>query len=764
MCDRLAAVLCALSACSLDVDYSGTLFACDADGACPAGFACQNQRCVPTEPQAAECALAVGAGDNHTCAIRSDGTAWCWGSNAFGQLGDGTTDDRITPVEVVPSSGAKLPRFTAIVGGDTHTCALGIDHTVWCWGHNDSGQLGNGGNGSTSDFHDAVQVSNLSGATAIASGAAHTCAIAGGSVSCWGNNAAGQIGNNGTVNVSQPQTVSGLSNVMVIAAGGFSTCAIDGQNQLWCWGDNGHGQLADGSRTQRLSPNPAMVQGAAGVAVGDGFSCVLAVPTSGGGVTCFGLNNIGQIGTPVDSGDHLNGSSIGFKGAAVSVVARTDFACLIDTEKQVWCWGDNEDFQLADATAEDRLVPVQTGFHDAAAVVAGGGHTCALSTAGGITCSGYNGRGQLGNGRRTSQATPHVVSGIQNAVAVSAGGFSTCATLADGTAMCWGGNDQGDLGDGTVISRSHPAPVSTLAGVEQLATGLSHACAVTQGTALCWGANNNGQLGDMTNYTRGDPLPVSGLTGVTQIDAGGNNTCAVAGGAVSCWGQGGVGQLGDGAPADVNAPVSVLMLKPHVSAVTVGDGHACAIQADTTVSCWGAGGGGQLGDGNFAGSSSLPVVASDLSGVDHVVAAAGFTCAHTADRNVWCWGGADRGALGFTVNHNVGTPTLLTTLTGATKVDAGGSHACAIKDSALTCWGANFFGEVGDGSHDDRGTPVALTMPGGVAVADVSAGEMHTCAALTDGSVTCWGDDRFGQLGDGVLADQHPVAPLLPCP
>lgn len=759
---RLAGMLCALSACSLNADYSGTLFACDADGACPASYVCQNARCVPTEPQPAECFLALGAGDEHSCAIRSDGTAWCWGSNSFGQLGDGTTDDQIKPVAVVADSNSntKLPAFKAIAGGDVHTCALGSDGTVWCWGNNDAGQLGVG----SGEFHNPKQVPNLTGAIAIASGAAHTCAIASdGGVLCWGDNEAGQIGNNGSSNVFQPQSASGPHGVTAIAAGGFATCAVDGSKQLWCWGDNSHGQLADGTHDGHASPTQAMVHDATGVAVGNGFSCAV----SGGKVSCFGANNVGELGTPIDNQDHPGGVALAFPGTAVSVVARTNFACLIDDQKQVWCWGLNDDFQLADTTTFTRFAPVRTSYSDARAAAAGGRHTCVLSTAGGITCSGYDGHGQLGNGRRTSQGKPQRVPGIQNADAVSAAGLSTCATIKDGPVMCWGDNEQGNLGDGTTITRAHAAPVPTLTGVQQLATGFGHACVVDQGGVECWGDNGHGQLGDMTNYTRGYPLAVPGLTNVAQVDAGAANTCALASGAVSCWGQNNAGQLGNGAPLgngtppDMTTPVGVMMLRPDVASIAVGDGHACVVQADMTVSCWGGGGSGELGNGAFD-NSSLPVVASGLSGIVQVTAAAGFSCARSGDGNVWCWGAA--GTLGFVVNHNVNTPTQ-TGLSGVSKIDAGGSHACAIKSGgALVCWGDSSDGEIGDGGYDGQVTPVPVTMPGGLGVKDISAGEMHTCAVLTDGSVACWGDDRFGQLGDGVLADQHPVAPLLTCP
>jgi alpha-tubulin suppressor-like RCC1 family protein len=750
----------ALGACSLNVDYTGTLFACDTSGACPAHYVCQDMRCIPTEPPPAACAIAVGAGDGHSCAIRKDGQAWCWGNNDFGQLGDGSTTDQIVPVAV---AGTGLPKFKAIAGGDEHTCALGVDGSVWCWGHNNAGQLGNG---SMTDFHTPVAVSNLSGATAIAVGAAHTCAIrADLSVVCWGHNDDGQIGNGAFNDQSAPSPIDSLHGVTAIAAGGDATCAVDGNHQLWCWGDNQHGQLGDGTKTARPMPTPAAFHDAASTAVGDGFSCALSSPSSGSKVTCFGLNDDGQLGATVDPDtEHLMGVPVEFAGVAVSIVARTNFACLTDDHKQVWCWGENENFQLADRTSDDRFLPVLTDYDDATAVAAGGAHTCALSTSGGITCSGYNGHGQLGNNRRTSQGTPHLVSGVQNAVSVTAGEFHTCATLKDGTVTCWGGNGDGDLGDGTWTSRGRPGPVTALTGVKMLASGFGHSCALSGGAVLCWGSNDRGQLGDLTTYSRGYPVAVPNLGTVDQVAAGGNTSCARIGGAVSCWGQGGTGQLGNGDTSDSDGAVGVKMLMPGVRSIAVGDAHVCAVNGDASVACWGFNGGGELGNGNKM-SSDLPVAVMNLGGADQITAGDGFTCAHTVADAVWCWGFGFNGEIGIDDFEPFTTPQRLTSLTGTMKLVAGGSHACVIKASgALSCWGASYSGEIGDGGYNNRGTPVVVPMPGGASVLDVSAGEEHTCVVLADSSVACWGDDRFGQLGDGILADQAPVAPLLPCP
>jgi len=229
---------------------------------------------------------------------------------------------------------------------------------------------------------------------------------------------------------------------------------------------------------------------------------------------------------------------------------------------------------------------------------------------------------------------------------------------------------------------------------------------------------------------------------------------------VRCWGQGGSGQLGNGDTSDQGAPVPVIMLMPGVRGIAVGVRHACAINADRTVSCWGNNDGGPLGNGTNVGSAQ-PVPVMGLTGVDQLTAGDGFTCAHTMADAVWCWGAGYAGEIGtdygeFHVPQH-------TALTGVTRLASGGSHSCTVKTGgALACWGASFSGEVGDGGYNSRATPVSVA--GSLNALDVAAGVQHSCAVLSDNTVSCWGDDRHGQLGDGVLGETSPVAPLLPCP
>ena len=185
----------------------------------------------------------------HSVYLRNDGTVWAWGRNSNGQLGDGTTIDRLTPVQV---SG--LSSMAAIAAGYDHTVALRNDGTVWAWGNNSNGQLGDG---TTTDRLTPVQVSGLSDANVviIAAGYDHAVALRNdGTVWAWGSNSNGQIGNGTQTDSTTPVQVSGLSSVTYIAAGVKDTVSLRNDGPVWAWGSNSNGQLGDGTTTDRLTP------------------------------------------------------------------------------------------------------------------------------------------------------------------------------------------------------------------------------------------------------------------------------------------------------------------------------------------------------------------------------------------------------------------------------------------------------------------------------------------------------------------------------
>lgn len=242
---------------------------------------------------------AISAGGMHTCAITSDGTAWCWGSNAYGQLGIANPSDSGRPVAVnFPMGG-----FSAIGTGDSHTCALTQSNGVYCWGRGDSGQLGSGGN---SNFSSPNLVTGLSsGVLAIAVGGVHTCVLTTTSkVKCWGANSYGELGVGDAIAKLTPVEVPNLSNVTAITAGMSHTCALIANGEAKCWGFNDYGQIGDGTQTQNAgrltpvsvrsaaSPNGAVLTGITAISAGESHTCAIH-----NGVTkCWGYNAEGQVG------------------------------------------------------------------------------------------------------------------------------------------------------------------------------------------------------------------------------------------------------------------------------------------------------------------------------------------------------------------------------------------------------------------------------------------------------------------------------------
>jgi len=349
---------------------------------------------------------AIATGTSHACALMGGGGLKCWGGNGSGQLGDGTTTDSLTPVDVSGLTSG----VTAVAAGESHTCAVTSGGGVKCWGYNEAGQLGDGTTTQSSVPVDVVGLAT--GVSAIAAGVGgHTCALtSGGSVKCWGNNGGGQLGDGTTTQSSVPVDVLGLaSGVSAIVAGGFQTCALTIEGGVNCWGYGGEGQLGNGSRSQSSVPVDVvgLPSGVVAIAAGDGRTCAL---TSGGGITCWGRNPSGLPGNGTTT-DRLTPVDVpGLASEAIAIAVGQYHTCVLASDGGVRCWGANFGGQLGDGSTTDSPAPVDVlGLTSGMTAIAANGYssyTCALASGGGVRCWGQNKGGQLGNGTTANSSVP----------------------------------------------------------------------------------------------------------------------------------------------------------------------------------------------------------------------------------------------------------------------------------------------------------------------------------------------------------------------
>jgi alpha-tubulin suppressor-like RCC1 family protein len=716
---------------------------------------------TPAETAIREALPRLSGGDRHSCYVPNDGVVRCWGSNDKGQLGDGTTTSRLVPdfAKTLFPFGFRLTLVVATTAGNDHNCALRAFGTVLCWGSNEVGQLGDG---TLTQRTRAVQVSGISNAVRISAGAFHTCALlADGTMRCWGSNNKGQLGDGTTSNRVTPVQVTGLTNVTDIAAGGEHTCAVRANlSAQRCWGSNSNGQLGDGTNIDSLTPVENLGSTAAIVA-GPAHTCALRL---NGAVFCWGSNNRGQIGDGTTV-DRLTPTFVPGLTNATALTAGGSHTCALFGDGTGACWGANSDGQIGDGSTTDRLQPAGlSSLAKAVTIHAGINHTCAVVASGEAFCWGDNASGQLGNGTLSDSILPNPVTGISgsvNAKQVIGGFFHACAVRSNGTASCWGRNSGGELGDGSTTDRPTPVPVSGITNALAIAGGSpGHTCAILgDGTGRCWGLNNTGQLGDNTNTQRLTAVPVSGLSNAVSISATGPTSCALlADGTARCWGNNSNGQIGDGTTTSKRVPTAV-SLGSLAAAIATGGSHTCALIDGGSVQCWGNNSSGQLGDGT-TNQHLTPVAVTGLTNAVAIAVGTSHTCALLVDGSARCWGSNTNGRLGDGTTTNRLTPVAVTGLSNAIGITAGPDHTCAlISDGTAQCWGFNGDGRLGAGllTTPNRLTPTPVAdLTTAVAI---NAYSTNTCALRVDGAVFCWGDNTFGQIGDGTTSDSStPVA------
>ena len=752
--------------------------------------------------------VAVAAGAYHSLALCADGTLAAWGLNTFGQLGDGTTTQRLVPV-AVPASGALAgKRVVAIAAGRLHSLALCADGTLTAWGDNYNGQLGDGTTTQRSLPVAVTTAGVLAGRTvvAVAAGNFHSMALCqDGTVVAWGYNYYGQLGNGATTdsNIPVPVDQTGVlagKTVVALSAGNSHSVALCEDGTLAAWGRNLSNELGDGGLASSTVPvavsTVTALVGRKPVAIAAGYGHTLAL-CADGSVVAWGLNSNGQRGdggtaadnypVPVDTSGALAGKSV------VALTAGKSHSMALGADGALVAWGANSFGQLGDGGTAQAVVPVATS---GARVVPGGRFTVIASgnaadhslgivneppapriaveypagTELEIAGSTVNlGSSPVGSGGTRVFTVKNTGTSVLGGFAVTfeganAGDFSVsvppAATVAPGAAtsveIAFAPAVIGSRRAVLRIASSDPLNSSVTVNLTGTATGILEAVYHT-GTEVPYGGDGFTATGSSVNFTL-DHAPATGST----LAVVNNTGLDVIAGVFDNLVQGQVVALRHGG-----------VTYRFVANYYGGSGNDLVLQwAGVRPLAWGANSSGQLGD-NTATQRTTPVAvnaAGVLAGKTLVAMAAGtsHSIALAADGAVFSWGSNSRGQLGDGSSTSKRLPVAVSAagvLAGrqVVKIAAGSYHNLALcADGTLVAWGYNSYGQLGDGSYTTRNAPVAVNASGALAgkrVVAVAAGANHSLALCADGTVAAWGYNTFGQLGDGTSTDSNvPVA------
>lgn len=756
----------------------------------------------------------VAVGANHALAINATGQLFAWGDNSKGQLGNGTGLDTNVPVAVSTAGFPADTRFMAVAAHADMSLALASNGQLYSWGNNDYGQLGDG---SYDNRATPVEVS-ISGVvfTQIAVASTHALALAAdGSIYSWGKNNSGQLGDGSNVDKLVPilADTSGIAGSKVfvsIAAGSWYSSGyslgVTNDGSVYGWGENSYDQLGDGTSVDQTTPVALSTSNvAAGVkfaAVTSGFGHSLAL-TSDGRIYGWGLNWEGAIGDGSYT-DHpipvlISPSGPMSSESVVAISAGPNHSLALTAAGELFAWGSGHTGSLGNGSRADvnspsavatSSFPVDINFRS---IAAGANTSVAISTGGQLFSWGYNGDGQLGLGIAPLwQPTPLAVSTsslpINTTFSSIAVGFDhTLALSSEGLIYAWGNNSKGQLGDGTQSLSAVPVPVSNAnfpAGTtfSQIASGRQYSMALsTEGVVYAWGYNFRGQLGDGTFVDSALPLQItrSGISDSSKtfssIAVGWYHSLALtAEGELFTWGSNDFAQLARTNMFSTNripTPADSAKLPSGVtfSALAANPLSTLALGSDGRLHGWGYNSYGQLGDGSetLASSFTRVSIAGVLAGKTIVQIGGGthhFIGLDSAG-DLYAWGANSNEQSNFIGQLGVGSSPAKSALplavdttsvpTGTTFVFASAGYYSSTAISAagdLYAWGENSAGQLGNGTQVDVSVPTAVStssFPVGTTFKSFNPGNEHAVALSVDGRLYAQGKRDSGRLGDG---------------
>lgn len=673
----------------------------------------------------------VSVGMYHTALLKTDGSLWVWGENYDGELGNGTNIDSNKPIKIMDNV-----KFVAV--GDKFTAVIKDDGSLWTFGSNEYGRLGIG----TFDNNSYKPIKIMDNVKLVSAGSNHAAALKNdGSLWTWGYNGHWQLGYMTTGGfVNKPQKA--MDNVKSVSVGGDNTAVIKTDNSLWTFGRNLEGQLGNGTRDYVDKPIKIM-------------SDVKSVSVSSG------------------------------------------HTAVIKNDGSLWTWGFNQNGQLGNGTFTSSYKPIKV-MDNVAAVTNNSFETAAIKTDGSLWLWGGNSCNIIQDGR-DGEAIKKPFKVMENIASVDIVASHHVVVGLDGSLWNWGENDGNqlgeDLGDGhtstpiKVMEATNNAPSVAImplvsldsnitvisAGVKMISAKWGHTALVgNDGSLWLWGYNENGEIGNDTEIS--NVVPVKVMSDVKYASAGEQNTAVIkTDGSVWTFGNNTRGQLGNGKIDKVNGfhykPIKVM---ENAKTVVSGYKYTAAIKTDGSLWVWGGDGGLKYANSKYVNDKNYMKPVKIMDKVKSVDLGMNYMAVIKTDNSLWLWGANGAGQLG---NGKIGGDWSNSSLVPVKIMDhvkavsLGLRHTMAIKtDGSLWAWGDNYYGELGNGksglesgldanlqlSPDSQSKKPIKIMDN---VAIVSAGINHTQAIKTDGSLWAWGYNSYGQLGDGknCFTEHKPV-------
>ena len=718
-----------------------------------------------------------------TIDVETCNTAMMWGRNVNGQLGINVT----LPFRTTPTAVPNLTNVSKVSAGTgSFVVARKTDGTVWAWGTNDSGQLGDGSFGTK---WAPQQVIGLSGISDVYAGSAYAIALKNdGTVWAWGAGASNQMGDGTATAKVTPVKVPSLSGISKIntSQGSSHAMAIASDNTVWAWGLNTSSELGDGTATARTAP-VHVINAVAGVGV-----TVSSVSGNGALITVTTTTNHGlATGNQVVMAGWTGGTGVWNGTYAITVTGLTTFTYAATGNgtptggtaiANTWA---TVPLTVSTVTGNGTTVTVTTsvahglttGLYVAMYGWTGGTGVWTGNYA--VTVTGTTTFTYTATGNGTATGGTAIGSNyLSNVTEVASGTSHSVVLKGDGTVWAWGLGTSGQLGNNASLSTTFPVQVQVsggapLANITAIAAGTNFNLALkNDGTLWSWGLGTSGQLGDNTIVTKNYAVQVKStevggfLTNVSKFDAGTTSAIVVKGdGTVWAWGINTSYQLGDGTVTQRNQAVQQAGIS-DATQVTMGPDFALMTTTANTVRAWGAAGSSQLAIEEINRYTPTSIYGLENEALVDLSAGTSFSLAvKSSDGTVWAWGLNTGNQLGDNTVIQRNTPVQVHGvgnvgyLSGITDVVASTLHSLALKsDGTVYGWGTNTNGRIGDNTATTRAYPVQVKGTGGVGVlsdvTDIHAGTAHSVARKSDGTVWAWGLGTSGQLGDNTIVSK----------